>query len=599
MTVTALLAADLTGLGYVTSTMQLSTTDAILLAGTTIPLTHLTDTTPPTTTIATKPGAVIGTDQQGVTGIADDGGGSGVANVEVSLDNATWQVADGTDGWTANITITADLHGTTQYIYARATDQNGQVGPTDVVTLNVDTIAPVITPTFPALVGGSSTAFLEGTAQDLEPTAGEVAIVGLQVDDGSYAPTIVYTPEANGEQPWRYTWSLPVEDSVTHTVRFFAMDHALNIVTDTVGTSVIVDTVAPQITVTLALTQVTPWGSSPALGGIITDGGIITEVVTWIYPETGATVEDTIAFVDGQWAYTLTQPIGTYDLYVQAADAAGNTRRVGPYKVEVVDALSTVWQGDVDDDWDDPRNWSPHHAPDRAVSALIPDMAAHWPQISGTGVISDLVIANGAALHLLDGANLEVWGTISNSGRLTQAQASLPVGVMARFPQVKGQMGASYLYLGVDITPTATMTDVAVAVLGHQACTNVMGETVNRCFDISVGAGGPATVTFHYLASELNGHDPATMLPYHWNGSQWEQAGDLVSRDATGPEYAVTMSGVAAFSPFVLASEDVPTAVVLRVFLAQSQVLSVWGVLLLVGLLLAGGVVCKRRKRSR
>jgi hypothetical protein len=171
-------------------------------------------------------------------------------------------------------------------------------------------------------------------------------------------------------------------------------------------------------------------------------------------------------------------------------------------------------------------------------------------------VVSDLVIAEGGVLSLSDGASLEVWGTITNSGRLIQTQASLPAGVRARFPQIKGPLGEGDLYLGVDITPTATMTDVTVAVAGHQACTTVTDETVNRCFDISVGAGDSATVTFHYLESERNGQNSTELLAYHLGGSgTWEPAGTLASRDATGPDYSVTVSAVSEYSPFALATD--------------------------------------------
>jgi hypothetical protein len=73
------------------------------------------------------------------------------------------------------------------------------------------------------------------------------------------------------------------------------------------------------------------------------------------------------------------------------------------------------------------------------------------------------------------------------------------------------------------------------------------------------------------------------MKVYHWSGARpWELAGTVTSRDAVGPDYAVTVEGVSDYSPFVLTSGEGPTDVALHNFAAQTGIgWGIWSVLIL------------------
>lgn len=198
----------------------------------------------------------------------------------------------------------------------------------------------------------------------------------------------------------------------------------------------------------------------------------------------------------------------------------------------------------------------------------------------------------GGELDIPDGFSLSAENVAVNQGTLRQTLASVPAGSATDFLSIRNAAGDTTHYQGVALTPSGNpLSDVTVAVRGEQACTDVDGESVRRCFDISVPGGGVADITFHYLESERAGLDAALMAAYHWDGAApWPGAGTFNARDAVGPEYSVTMTGVDSYSPFVLAPGSNPTALGVRGVVARS------GLLLAVGLALAALVVMRKRQ---
>lgn len=262
----------------------------------------------------------------------------------------------------------------------------------------------------------------------------------------------------------------------------------------------------------------------------------------------------------------------------------------------LVDGISMVtWNGSVDTDWANSANWTPNQVPNTGISALIPSGPTIWPQISGVVEALNLTIDADAELSIMDGGSLSVEGVMVNNGRFAQTIATVP-GSGSRFLYIQNQADTVDKYLGVDITPNTGMTGVTATIRGHQECTTVAGEAIQRCFDISVTGSDTANITFHYLESERNGLTASNMEVYHWSGTQpWTFAGTFDSRDDTGPDYSVTITGVSSFSPFVLA-ESGPTAVSLQSISADNTT-DILPIALLTTLLLVlmGGVVLRRR----
>jgi hypothetical protein len=337
ITVTAQLAADLTGISQVTTTGQLTTA---LPVGSAVAIAHTIDISAPSVTINTNPGNALGVGLQAVKGTADDGLGAGVEMVEVSPDGINWQVASGTQSWTAALTVPA---GTTYDLYARATDYHGQTGAVVMVTFSLDTAAPILTPTVPALVGGSPVGLFSGTAQDPAPAGARVQQVAMQLDSSGNAwqNGAVYVADANGVQGWVVGWTLPSEDGVTHTVRFRATDYAGN-ATLSGWYNTVVDTIAPAIVVSQHNPVVSDSGTTPALAGSVSDGTGVTGMSVLVYPEVGPSTEVVLTVNSDQWSYDPVLAIGTYKLLVVAEDTAGNQRIVGFYDLEVVAAMASI-----------------------------------------------------------------------------------------------------------------------------------------------------------------------------------------------------------------------------------------------------------------
>jgi hypothetical protein len=84
-------------------------------------------------------------------------------------------------------------------------------------------------------------------------------------------------------------------------------------------------------------------------------------------------------------------------------------------------------------------------------------------------------------------------------------------------------------------------------------------NAVQRTYQITPtgGNGYTATLRMHYLDSELNGNNEATLQLYRNNGTTWNAQG-ATNRNTTNNwvEYA----GVTQFSPWTLAADASPTA---------------------------------------
>jgi len=154
-------------------------------------------------------------------------------------------------------------------------------------------------------------------------------------------------PPADVEASWRYS---PPElgdgDYVTHTFTLSATDSLGNYAATPHTLLYVVDSVAPVITVTQAITtSVEVSETVVALSGLVSDGGPVVDVFAMIQDPQDRVYTQTVAYADGTWQLEL-QPTmsGEYALYVYAIDSAGNQASVGPYEVDVAESrVSWVW----------------------------------------------------------------------------------------------------------------------------------------------------------------------------------------------------------------------------------------------------------------
>ncbi|MFN2165038.1 MAG: Ig-like domain-containing protein, partial [Anaerolineae bacterium] len=335
ITVTAELAsaATLGSLHNVTTTVTLEWNASTLAQGS---LTHRVDGQPPSVAVEHLPGQVLAPGMQTIYGTADDGDGAGVGGVQYREPGGSWQAATGTSLWSMDVNVPAS---STWQIEVQAYDVHGQASQPLTVTFVVDTTPPTVTLDLPPTLNGDY-ATIGGTTSDPYPTYGRVAGASVQIDSDTAAwrPASVY---ATGTQTWRFTWDLPNEDGITHTVRARATDAAKNTSLPTGWQTVLVDTVAPVLTATQVLTQVDWMDYRPGtltdtvvFTGTASDGGGLKAVSVRVYAPTGESYVETADLDAGTWSYVPTLHTGgLHRLYILAEDVAGNVSVHGPFEL--------------------------------------------------------------------------------------------------------------------------------------------------------------------------------------------------------------------------------------------------------------------------
>ncbi|MBN1889656.1 MAG: S8 family serine peptidase [Thermoflexales bacterium] len=236
-------------------------------------------------------------------------------------------------------------------------------------------------------------------------------------------------------------------------------------------------------------------------------------------------------------------------------------------KASVERALTPLtWSGAASSDWDVAANWTPARAPDYTDNVIIPGslpITATWPAITGTAACHNLTLQAGARLSLVGQSQLTVGGVVSNSGSLIQTRPVEVTGKAVEFTAI-GDGANNSRYLGLVITPTASMGDVQVSVRGNQSCgdNGTQLQAVQRCYEISPTHSVAATITFYYSSVEANGNLTPTV--YHWNesGHEWEALNPTLNGSQGDALWVQAV--VSDYSPFSLKNSPVPTTITLR-----------------------------------
>lgn len=132
-----------------------------------------------------------------------------------------------------------------------------------------------------------------------------------------------------------------------------------------------------------------------------------------------------------------------------------------------------------------------------------------------------------------------------------------------------------------------------------------MGETVERCFEISPTSSpvSSTTLTFFFDSDELSGNNCNNLDAYHWESGSWnllnlDTGYGTLGRDCGSDPKSIQVTGVTGFSPFVL-KENVPNAIAIENFSAKTVSLSlvmVAGILILA--ILPIGILAKKQIKS-
>lgn len=310
--------------------------------------TNLLDGKPPqlqvNPTIARRPGL------QTISGNATDTTGAGIAVVQISSNGgATWQAAQGTTTWTAQVNVpAADPAPRLQDItvLVRAIDTVGNISDPVALTLATDTTAPTVNFSVPPVIT-ANTLVLSGTASDPDPAGGLLDSIAVQViDEDNPVQNVSLFTRTGTLYNWFYALDVGGSDGVTIRVRAQATDAAGNTtaLSEADWQTALIDNVAPLITTTQQIQQVSlpdyvagGSGAPVVQGAVSDDNGVAAVQLNLIAPDDSST-SSTATLNGGTWSYTpVLTATGNYRLQVQATDVAGNLRQAVPLTLTVVD----------------------------------------------------------------------------------------------------------------------------------------------------------------------------------------------------------------------------------------------------------------------
>jgi hypothetical protein len=326
ITVTGQLAATLGALQLVTSTFELNLNGMVQQR---IEAAQRVDGLPPTVDLDLSAGNALLPGAQTLTGRSSDGVGSGVDRVELLPENGAWQAAIGTLRWNRTLVVPTQQN---WWVDLRAIDRNGLSSTPQRYTFTIDQVPPTVTLRLPPVLAGAS-AVITGTTNDPFPAGARVAQVQVQIGNAGadWGAGQVYEPDMTGTQRWSYTWALPDADNAPYTLRARAIDEAGNVSAETAWLSTRVDTRAPTITVTQALTNVdlAVYPETALLEGVISDGSGVATLQMRVFTADGRSYVEPVQQNATTWSYTPQQPLiaGTYQLQLETSDTVGNQRQ--------------------------------------------------------------------------------------------------------------------------------------------------------------------------------------------------------------------------------------------------------------------------------
>ena len=283
-----------------------------------------------------------------------------------------------------------------------------------------------------------------------------------------------------------------------------------------------------------------------------------------------------------------------YDLTSNGND--GTLNNMDPATDWVPSTAFNTWIGSESADWTAGENWSCYTAPSSTDNAGIYYHSASNPPTIGTSVsVGDLTVAAGGSLNVNSSGGLSVAGNLFNHGTLTQIQNVDSSGSVDFF-----NTGG---YGGLTInSENQDLGDTTVTIRGNQNCTTTMGETVERCFDISPTSspGNGTTLTFFFDSDELSGNTCENLDVFHWDSGVWSSMtldtsyGTLGRICGSNPR-SVQVTEATGYSPFVL-KENEPNAIALENFSGKPASISLMlmaGILILITLPI--GILAKKQ----
>ncbi|WP_322814048.1 LamG-like jellyroll fold domain-containing protein [Chloroflexus sp.] len=272
--------------------------------------------------------------------------------LEVTVGSASPSIVSCTDTtpedgeWQCPVNLGTPADGTSVTIRARATDRAGLTSAwSDPLNLIVDDQAPrlILSDATITRLGlgavGVGTLQLDGQIND-ERSAAAVEVCVDQNDSKGFQCTKVPVDGTN-----RWSYALPIREQTNQSaqhLRLTPIDEAGNR-GNTQQFDYVIDTIAPTLSNNLlqpVQLQATPQqapvflSDGVQIGGTYSDEVGVTAITVRVERPDGLVTNGAAELQSGQWRYIvpLSRP-GTYRVYVEARDAAGNVRVIGPIVV--------------------------------------------------------------------------------------------------------------------------------------------------------------------------------------------------------------------------------------------------------------------------
>ncbi len=496
---------------------------------------HDLDTAAPTGLTIDTPQVYVRPQSQTLFGLVQDA--SAIANIEVEMvtmpDGSSTMLTcpDGnSDGTWSCLWPTGTLENVDSIdIRARATDLVGnQSAWTEWRTLLVDLTPPTVlldTAVDDALLDGylgPDELLLSGTVQD-DNEARFVELCLLEaVAETCF--TLAATPGNTPNGTWLLdTAPLQAGDGITQTLTLAGLD-ALGHRSEEISRTYQIDTIAPVITVTTALSEVpladVIGGNGPVvLGGDVQDGGEVAEVVVRVEDSSGNVVWQTAVLTGDNWEFSpqLTEA-GVYQLSVEAYDVAGNGRGLG-----TVSTLTVTETG---------GNSSPVANDDSATTdedtAVIIDVLANDTDVdqdtltvdSITQPTNGTVVNNGSDVTYtsdvdFNGSDSFTYTVADGNGDSDTAVVTVTINAINDDPVANDDSATTDQDTAVTIDVLTNDTDVDEDTLTVDSATQPSnGTVVNNGTDVTYtpNAGFNGSDSFTYTVSDGNGgSDTATV----------------------------------------------------------------------------------------
>jgi len=212
---------------------------------------------------------------------------------------------------------------------------------------------------------------------------------------------------------------------------------------------------------------------------------------------------------------------------------------------------STVWNGQVSNQWNNASNWSAG-VPDASSDAVIASTAANNVYVSGSASCRNIEIAQGGVIEIGNGETLNVYGDIVNNGAFDASAGNVN---FAGVSHISDYMNFNNITISGTLYAPSTSIEVKGNWVNNGVFINGMG---NVQFSGQSTIGGNAITSFYnvYVSGELTSHPVAINVKGNFlnNGTFHHNNGTVVMNGSINQ--SVGIGSVTEFYNFAVSNPN-------------------------------------------